>query len=619
MGRAFFMAENFDQYLGGWNMTNVTNAVDMLKGISMSPANVNNTLYGWSSQTPINQNLYIGFDGFYTSVGAPFFNKLVNTYKWTFSGMALFANVVPMQLVYSVDSSNLTITVPIATTTKTVVIDWGDGSTTIAPNTNLLTSAFDHTYSSPNSYTVKIMPPASTSVYGFGSSTIISASRLTAISTYGGLALTSLGGAFAGASNLSSMPAFPSSVTDINSMFRGSSNITINFSTFDVSKITNMSSTFRDINYNPAVSNWNTANVTNMANMFNGSSNFNRSLGLWNITKVTNMSNMLSYTGISVNNFSDTIYRWSLQSVRSNVSLGATGAFVTPLGYQSMIALSSSPKFWNITGVSYFATALTQYSGYPFSFLYLNGDSPVISGHVYNLIDVSSGDIVSTFSPTGDVLGSDAFKFNNVTLYTSGVRNLAIQDASNGNAVIFQVPITFNIVCFKEDTKILCLKYDKEEYVPIQSLRKGDLVKTLLSGYVPIDMIGKTRIYNEGVSDRIKDQLYVCKRAKYPELFEDLYITGAHSILVDKLTKQQKEKSLELFDKICVTETKYRLMACVDERAVPYETAGDFNIYHIALANDDQYSNYGVYANGLLVESCSKRFLRELSNMTILK
>ena len=60
-------------------------------------------------------------------------------------------------------------------------------------------------------------------------------------------------------------------------------------------------------------------------------------------------------------------------------------------------------------------------------------------------------------------------------------------------------------------------------------------------------------------------------------------------------------------------------MACIDERAAPYEKAGEYNIYHIALANDDPYSNYGVYANGLLVESCSKRFLLDLSNMVILK
>jgi hypothetical protein len=42
------------------------------------------------------------------------------------------------------------------------------------------------------------------------------------------------------------------------------------------------------------------------------------------------------------------------------------------------------------------------------------------------------------------------------------------------------------------------------------------------------------------------------------------------------------------------------------------------NIYHIALENDDPYMNYGIYANGLLVESCSKRYLKELSKMRIL-
>jgi hypothetical protein len=43
------------------------------------------------------------------------------------------------------------------------------------------------------------------------------------------------------------------------------------------------------------------------------------------------------------------------------------------------------------------------------------------------------------------------------------------------------------------------------------------------------------------------------------------------------------------------------------------------NIYHIALEHHDILMNYGIYANGLLVESCSERNLRELSNMRILE
>ena len=67
------------------------------------------------------------------------------------------------------------------------------------------------------------------------------------------------------------------------------------------------------------------------------------------------------------------------------------------------------------------------------------------------------------------------------------------------------------------------------------------------------------------------------------------------------------------------TYDKYRLPACVDEKATVYKVPGDYTIYHIALENEHYYGNYGIYANGLLVESCSKRYLKEVSNMEILE
>ena len=50
-------------------------------------------------------------------------------------------------------------------------------------------------------------------------------------------------------------------------------------------------------------------------------------------------------------------------------------------------------------------------------------------------------------------------------------------------------------------------------------------------------------------------------------------------------------------------------------RAKVYEVPGEYTIYHVALENEDNYMNYGIYANGLLVETCSKRYLKELSGM----
>ena len=175
------------------------------------------------------------------------------------------------------------------------------------------------------------------------------------------------------------------------------------------------------------------------------------------------------------------------------------------------------------------------------------------------------------------------------------------------------------IPCFKEGTKILCLNPQlKEEYIPIQNIRKGHLVKTLSNGFVPVAMIGKSHISNPGTKERIKNCLYKCSKKNYSELFEDLYITGCHSILVDDLTDDQYDKTVDALGQIYKTEGKYRLMAYLDENAEPYEHSGAETIWHFALENSDYYMNYGVYANGLLVESTSKRYMKELSGMELI-
>ena len=132
-------------------------------------------------------------------------------------------------------------------------------------------------------------------------------------------------------------------------------------------------------------------------------------------------------------------------------------------------------------------------------------------------------------------------------------------------------------------------------------------------------MIGYREIENVICKERIKNKLYVCKQSEYQEIFEDLIITGCHAILVDDFKEEQREKTEEVLGNIFVTDNKYRLPACVDVKAKPYEKPGKFTIYHIALENNDYYMNYGIYANGLLVESTSKRYLKELSNMKLIE
>ena len=173
-----------------------------------------------------------------------------------------------------------------------------------------------------------------------------------------------------------------------------------------------------------------------------------------------------------------------------------------------------------------------------------------------------------------------------------------------------------NNPCFKEGTKILCQIDGVDTYQPIETLKIGTLVKTSLDGYKKIELIGSGSIYNPGTHERTEDRLYKCSPDKYPELKEDLYITGQHSILVNTLTDSQRAQTIKHLGKIFVTDKKYRLIACVDERAEPWANEGIYTIYHLALENENKQMNYGIYVNGgLLVETCSINTLKDKSNM----
>jgi len=173
--------------------------------------------------------------------------------------------------------------------------------------------------------------------------------------------------------------------------------------------------------------------------------------------------------------------------------------------------------------------------------------------------------------------------------------------------------------CFLEGTKILCFVDGKEEYLPIQNLKKGILVKTRTSGYKPVTYLGYSTLKNEGLSSRGREQIFVCTPEHYPELTEPLYITGCHSILVDDLTEEHRAAIMQVYKRVFVTEGKYRLESYLDERAAPWSAKGDFTIWHLALENENDVCNYGIYANGLLVESICNRRIRDSKILTLVE
>ncbi len=172
--------------------------------------------------------------------------------------------------------------------------------------------------------------------------------------------------------------------------------------------------------------------------------------------------------------------------------------------------------------------------------------------------------------------------------------------------------------CFLEGTMI---ETDKGR-IPVEKLCEGDMVKTIYHGYKPVDVIGTRLMSHFALKDRVKDQLYVCKKEKFPEATADLVLTGCHSVLLMRGFNDKKEEEWveQINDGIYVTDGILRFPACVlsgdDEYTTDiFEGKGTHNIYHFALEHENYYMNYGVYANNILVESSSLRYMHEESQM----
>ena len=288
--------------------------------------------------------------------------------------------------------------------------------------------------------------------------------------------------------------------------------------------------------------------------------------------------------------------------------------------FDSYIKLTSAPYNWGLPFPNFAYGPMRMFLHNVYTLTVIINDPRPVSGVTYTLTNNAQPSV--TLSTYTAIAGDTFYRFNNVGFNAVGSYTLTMKNSSTNETITSGIIVIITPVCFKEDSKILCFNNDISlyKYVPVQDLRKGDLVTTHLKGNIPINIIGKTQIYNNATQERIKEQLYKCSQNEFLELFEDLVITGCHCILVDEFKdEEQRLKTIEVNGDIYVTDDKYRLPACVDERTSVYEKEGLHTIYHFALENDDYYMNYGIYANGLLVETSSKRYMIELSGLEIIE
>ena len=171
---------------------------------------------------------------------------------------------------------------------------------------------------------------------------------------------------------------------------------------------------------------------------------------------------------------------------------------------------------------------------------------------------------------------------------------------------------TTNDPCFLEGSRILT----DNGYVPVQDLRVGDMVKTVSSGFVPVHAVGVGEIEQTCLEQRLDHQLYVCPTKNFPEAFNDLVITGFHSILVTEFrSEEEKGETRKMLSGLPMTDGYWLVPARVDRRTEVYGKLGVHKIYHVCLECEDSYKKYGIYANGILVESISKSHLLEYGTL----
>ena len=208
-------------------------------------------------------------------------------------------------------------------------------------------------------------------------------------------------------------------------------------------------------------------------------------------------------------------------------------------------------------------------------------------------------------------IGMDTFRdcpTMNVTYYLTADYN-ALSNTSKSLQTQFPSASQFSYFsgasCFNKGTKILCLNKNlEEEYIPIENLRKGDLVKSYKHGYRKIELIGKNLMINN--PDKWYECMYKMEKTETNGLTEDLIITGWHSILVDDL-KEYKEENDKIFGETLEIDDKYLLLSSVSTDFIKLENTNVYTYYHFILennGNDDE--RFGVWANGILTETSSK-------------
>ena len=267
---------------------------------------------------------------------------------------SIFLLTAQTEFIFRIETTtnNQFFSIPISGSGSNFNVDWGDSTT----DTNA-TDTINHTYATPGVYTVIITGNIS---WLRISNNVVIRDMFLSIEQWGTNQWQSMEGSFYGCSNLvinaTDTPDL-SNVSTTRDMFRDATSLVDNggaMGNWDMGNVTNMFNMFRGTTlFNADIGQWDVSSVENFSRMFQNATGFNQSLGDWDISSATGMNVMFGGASLSSGFYDQTLIGWAtLSAGETQIPNGITinmGSSSYCNGETARNTLTSAPNNWSIT------------------------------------------------------------------------------------------------------------------------------------------------------------------------------------------------------------------------------------------------------------------------------